>query len=154
MISRGPIDIHHVASLVAMGAVVLIAEHMDLVRSWITTPSEAETGLGPLLVGDLEIDQMARRVSCVGLSLGLTAIEFRLLWNLAQDTTRVWTFVELEERVWQSTFLGDSSHMRSTVTRIRSKLRLSGTRAVIEAIRGVGFRLNPQLDLCNRSEPV
>ena len=91
-----------------------------------------------LAVGALEIDRRSRRVRLDGLELTLTAKEFDVLAYLAADPGAVFTRTEILERVWDVNWYGPTKTVDAHVAALRRKL---GDHRWIEAVRGVGFRL-------------
>jgi DNA-binding response OmpR family regulator len=91
-------------------------------------------------VGPLVIDRRTRRVRLDGTELSLTAKEFDLLAFLADDAGAVRTRTEILESVWDAHWYGPTKTVDAHVAFLRKKL---GDRRWIEAIRGVGFRLEP-----------
>jgi two-component system response regulator RegX3 len=92
----------------------------------------------PVLVGPLELDRRTRRVRMAGVDVALTAKEFDLLALLASDAGRVLTRQEILEAVWDAHWYGPTKTLDVHVASLRRKL---GDPAVIETVRGVGFRL-------------
>jgi two-component system response regulator RegX3 len=91
-----------------------------------------------LVVGALEIDRRSRRVHLDGVELTLTAKEFDVLAYLAADPGAVFTRTEILERVWDVNWYGPTKTVDAHVAALRRKL---GDHRWIEAVRGVGFRL-------------
>jgi DNA-binding response OmpR family regulator len=104
--------------------------------------AEASTILqGP---GGLHLDVERRTVSVGESCLDLTRLEFDLLHLLLANAGRVLTRERLLEQAWGYDFVGDTRAVDSAVKRLRAKLRSGSPRAdAIEAVRGVGYRLNP-----------
>lgn len=97
--------------------------------------------------GRLVIDLNRQRVTWAGTPLPLTRIEREVLAVLATPPPRVWTYRELYERVWNAAYLDDPSAIRSTIKRLRAKLRAAGATVTLESTRGVGFSLaDPECD--------
>ncbi len=92
-----------------------------------------------LTVGMLEIDVPRHAVSVSGETIDLTAIEFRLLLDLAMRRGRVQRRDELLERVWRVEGEYESRTVDTHVKRLRDKLGTAGE--IIETVRGVGYRL-------------
>jgi len=93
--------------------------------------------------GDLQMDVDARTVLVGAITLNLTRLEFDLLYHLLSNVGRVLTREQLLEQVWGYDFVGDTRAVDSAVKRLRAKLRAaSGDADAIEAVRGVGYRLN------------
>lgn len=94
---------------------------------------------GPLRVGDLEVDERARRASLGGHELELTPKEFELLAALARDPGAAVSRQRLLAEVWQTSWYGSSKTIDVHVAALRKKL---GDPGWIETVRSVGFRLN------------
>jgi DNA-binding response OmpR family regulator len=93
----------------------------------------------PIRIGGLEIDVRARRVRLDGGELALTAKEFDVLAALAAEPGAVVTRSQLLERIWQTSWYGQTKTIDVHVGALRRKL---GDPAWIETVRGVGFRLH------------
>lgn len=91
-------------------------------------------------LGGLTLDRRTRRVSVDGRELTLTAKEFDVLAFLATDAGAVRTRTDILENVWDVNWYGPTKTVDAHVAALRKKL---GDRRWIEAIRGVGFRLEP-----------
>jgi two-component system response regulator RegX3 len=95
---------------------------------------------GPQTIGSMELDRRTRRVHIDGSEIALTAKEFDLLAYLANDVGAVHTRTEILEAVWDSHWYGPTKTVDAHVASLRKKL---GDHSWIEAVRGVGFRLEP-----------
>jgi len=95
---------------------------------------------GPLVIGALRIDRRTRRVHVDEREVQLTAKEFDLLAFLATDIGAVHTRTEILENVWDAHWYGPTKTVDAHVASIRKKL---GAHEWIQAVRGVGFRLEP-----------
>jgi DNA-binding response OmpR family regulator len=73
-----------------------------------------------------------------GTEVHLTAKEFDLLAYLALDPGAVRTRTEILEHVWDEHWYGPTKTVDAHVASIRKKL---GAHGWIDAVRGVGFRL-------------
>jgi DNA-binding response OmpR family regulator len=89
-------------------------------------------------IGPLSIDRRTRRVHLDGAEVHLTAKEFDLLAYLALDPGAVRTRTEILEHVWDEHWYGPTKTVDAHVASIRKKL---GAHQWIDAVRGVGFRL-------------
>ena len=85
-------------------------------RQELPTPSE------PFVLGDLVIDYVRRLVTLAGSPVHLTAIEYRLLAELAANAGRVLTYGHLLQRVWGLEPEGDLRPMRTVIASLRRKL--------------------------------
>jgi len=93
---------------------------------------------GALQVGELEVDERARRATLEGRELELTPKEFDLLAALARDPGAAVSRQRLLAEVWQTSWYGSSKTIDVHVAALRRKL---GDPGWIETVRGVGFRL-------------
>lgn len=91
-----------------------------------------------LRVGELEVDERARRATLGGRDLELTPKEFDVLAALARDPGAAVSRRRLLEEVWQTTWYGSAKTIDVHVAALRRKL---GEPGWIETVRGVGFRL-------------
>jgi two-component system response regulator RegX3 len=91
-------------------------------------------------LGAMQIDRRSRRVHMDGSVVELTAKEFDVLAYLAADHGAVHTRTEILENVWESHWYGPTKTVDAHVASLRKKL---GDHRWIEAVRGVGFRLEP-----------
>ncbi len=89
-------------------------------------------------VGALEVDLRARRVLVSGVEVELTRKEFDLLALLVSDPGALRTRQEILETVWDAHWYGPTKTLDVHVAALRKKL---GDPALIETVRGVGFRL-------------
>jgi len=96
-----------------------------------------------LSLGDLEMDLVARKVSCEGRPVALLPLEFKLLEYFMRRPDEVMTREMLLEKVWNSnkTF---TNVVDVQIGRIRKKLDPTGARQFIVNIRGRGFKLNAE----------
>jgi two-component system, OmpR family, phosphate regulon response regulator PhoB len=91
-----------------------------------------------LEVGGLKIDSAAHRVWVGGAEVALTALEFKLLSTLATARGRVKTRDALLSEVWGLHMNVETRTVDTHVKRLREKLGDAG--ALIETVRGVGYR--------------
>ncbi|HSJ91532.1 MAG TPA: response regulator transcription factor [Ilumatobacter sp.] len=95
-----------------------------------------------IVAGPLRIDRRAHRATLGAgtrrVELALTPKEFDLLTYLAEDAGAVRTRTDIIEHVWDSNWFGPTKTVDAHVAGIRRKL---GDSRWIEAVRGVGFRL-------------
>ena len=104
------------------------------------SPSDDRDLGAPQMVGPMELDRRTRRVRIDGEAIALTAKEFDLLAFLANDVGAVHTRTEILETVWDAHWYGPTKTVDAHVASLRKKL---GDHSWIEAVRGVGFRLEP-----------
>ena len=108
-----------------------------------SAPPAERPGTGDrLVVGLLEIDVPEHRVLVHGEEIPLTALEFKLLYDLASRPGRVQTREGLLERVWGYAPGIETRTVDTHVKRLREKL--GAARDQLETIRGVGYRMKTE----------
>jgi len=103
-----------------------------------TIPSAEVDGPQVITLGSLLIDVPAHRVEVLGEEVLLTALEFRLLLDLASRAGRVQSRDALLERVWGYAPNVETRTVDTHVKRLREKLGAGAKQ--IETVRGVGYR--------------
>jgi DNA-binding response OmpR family regulator len=108
-------------------------------------PAGAEAGTGgpepasgEIVCGDVAIDVDRRSVTRRGVPVSLTRKEFDLLALLARRPGVVFRREQIVSEVWQSTWEGCHRTLEVHVAAVRAK---TGSAALIETVRGVGYRL-------------
>ena len=104
-----------------------------------STGSEKPASGEHFRIGTLEIDAPHHRVTVDEQEVPLTALEFKLLYDLVSRPGRVQTRDSLLERVWGYAPGVETRTVDTHVKRLREKLGPAGD--VIETIRGVGYKL-------------
>ena len=94
-----------------------------------------------LSVGDLRIDEAARRAWRATRELDLTKTEFDLLVTLARNAGMVVTHTSIYETVWQYDFGPDSKTLQVYISYLRRKLDGPDEAALLHTVRGVGYSL-------------
>ncbi|XXF80493.1 response regulator transcription factor [Myxococcaceae bacterium GXIMD 01537] len=92
-----------------------------------------------LALGPLRLDVEAHRFYVDGQETTLTALEFRLLEHLMSRLGRVQTREQLLEEVWGMSSSLETRTIDTHVMRLRDKL--GSARALLETVRGVGYRI-------------
>lgn len=96
-----------------------------------------------VLVEDVEIDLVNRRVLKAGLDLRLTPKEYLVLAELAKFPGRVITHDQLLKAVWANEYERHIEYLRVVVRNIRQKIETDLSRpTIIVNELGVGYRLN------------
>lgn len=112
----------------------LIARIRAVTRRATVTSQAAE----PIRVGELLVDERARRAELAGREVHLTPKEFDVLALLAREPGAAISRRRLLEDVWETSWYGSSKTIDVHVASLRRKL---GDPGWIETVRGVGFRL-------------
>ncbi|TVL92677.1 response regulator transcription factor [Streptomyces sp. SAJ15] len=113
-----------------------------------TVPAEAPSaddepaeGTQPALrLGPLSLEVPTRTVVVNGTAVPLTRKEFDLLALLAQRPGVVFRREQIISEVWRTSWEGTGRTLEVHIASLRSKLRMP---ALIETVRGVGYRLVP-----------
>jgi two-component system phosphate regulon response regulator PhoB len=97
-----------------------------------------------LEVAGLRLDPAARRASADGRDLGLWSTEFRILQFLMAHPGRVFARTRLLDEVWGDHVFVEERTVDVHIRRLRQALAPTGHDALIETVRGVGYRLRPE----------
>ncbi len=100
-----------------------------------------ETGDEPIEVGGLRLEPAAHRVSGNGTELKVGPTEFRLLRFLISRPDRVMTRQALLDGVWGDHVFIEERTVDVHVRRLRIALEPTGHDALVETVRGGGYRL-------------
>lgn len=149
-----------VLAVVSEGGLVAVAADWQLTDLLVESagPAEVEARLrlattrtatqpveeaGPILSGELAIDEATYSARLHGELLDLTYKEFELLKFLAGHPGRVFTRAQLLQEVWGYDYFGGTRTVDVHVRRLRAKL---GTEheALIGTVRNVGYRFVPE----------
>ena len=119
----------------------LTQELMARIRSVLRrrAPQQAEDAV---TIGRLQLDGATHRVSFAGEPLKMGPTEFKLLNFLMHHTERVHTRSQLLDKVWGDHVFIEERTVDVHVKRLREALGEAG--AMIETVRGVGYRFNNQ----------
>jgi DNA-binding response OmpR family regulator len=94
-----------------------------------------------LVVGDLEVDTLARRACRAGQPVDLTAREFLLLEYLVRRRGQVVARAEIEEHIYDEQVDPLSNVVDSAVCSLRKKLAAANEAPLIHTRRGLGYVL-------------
>ena len=100
-----------------------------------------ETSEAPIEVAGLRLEPAAHRVSGNGAELKVGPTEFRLLRFLMSRPDRVMTRQALLDGVWGDHVFIEERTVDVHVRRLRIALEPSGHDALVETVRGGGYRL-------------
>ncbi|MBA4013977.1 MAG: DNA-binding response regulator [Phenylobacterium sp.] len=96
-----------------------------------------------LRVGELEMDLIARTVHRQGKEIDLQPREFQLLEFMMRHAGQSVTRTMLLEKVWEYHFDPQTNVIDVHVSRLRSKIDKGFDRAMLQTVRGAGYRLDP-----------
>lgn len=101
-------------------------------------------GSNTVVVGDLSVDLMSRRVERAGQRIDLSAREFALLECLGRSAGHVLSRTMLLERVWDMNHDPMTNVVDVHINRLRRKIEYGFDRPLIHTIRGVGYVLREE----------
>ncbi|MBL8486271.1 MAG: phosphate regulon transcriptional regulator PhoB [Rhodocyclaceae bacterium] len=96
----------------------------------------------PVEVGGLRIDPASHRVSAGGQPVNLGPTEFRLLHFLMTHRERVHSRPQLLDQVWGDHVFVEERTVDVHIRRLRSALEATGHDALIQTVRGSGYRFS------------
>lgn len=114
----------------------LLARVQALLRRSSSTP-ESTT----LRVADLEMDLVTHRVVRAGRRIDLQPLEYQLLEYLMRNKGRVVSKTTIMDRVWDYAFDPRTNVVECRVSRLRTKITVSGEKELIHTLRGFGYVL-------------
>jgi DNA-binding response OmpR family regulator len=96
-----------------------------------------------LVIGDLEIDTAARKVTRAGQPIALQPREYALLEYLARRRGHIVTRAEIEEHIYGGEVDLASNAVDSAICSLRQKLAAANPTPLIHTRRGLGYELAP-----------
>jgi two-component system OmpR family response regulator len=96
-----------------------------------------------LKVGDLEMNLISRTVHRAGTEIDLQPREFQLLEFMMRHAGQSVTRTMLLEKVWEYHFDPQTNVIDVHISRLRSKIDKGFERAMLQTVRGAGYRLDP-----------
>ncbi len=126
----------------------LLARLRAVLRRSIDSAEPGGAGAGSrVVIGELAIDLLDRRVERSGEEVHLTPIEFDILRGLAQHRGRLVTQRQLLSDVWGPEFGEETHYLRVHIAHIRAKLEPDPSRPrYLITEPGVGYRLRDPAD--------
>ncbi|MBU3216988.1 response regulator transcription factor [Clostridium estertheticum] len=95
-----------------------------------------------IIIRGLEIRKDCRQVFVNGIEINLAQKEFDLLLYLAENPNRVFSKVELFEKIWGYDALSDTATVTVHIGRVREKIeKFTSQPQYIETVWGTGYRL-------------
>ncbi len=96
---------------------------------------------GKLTYRDISLDLDERRAYVAGDEIGLSKLEFELLYYFIRNKHLVLNRDQLLEEVWKDEALKQEKTVNVTINRLRKKIDPKQEKGYIEAIRGIGYKL-------------
>jgi two-component system response regulator ResD len=118
----------------------LVARVKAVLRRSSPTAAKAQR----IEAGDLQVDSAKREATKRGEPLKLTVLEFDLLWFLASHPNRVFSRLQLMDRVWGYTSALDTGTVTVHIRRLRAKIEDDPSRPRhLQTVWGAGYRFTP-----------
>ena len=95
-----------------------------------------------LAVGGLEVDGASQRVTVKGEAVHLGPTEYRLLHFFVSHPERVYTREQVLDRVWGRSVYVEERTVDVHIRRLRKALAPFGCDAMIQTVRGTGYRFS------------
>lgn len=92
--------------------------------------------------GGIELSPSAHRVNANGMPVELGPTEFRLLHFFMTHAERVYSRAQLLDQVWGTQVFVEERTVDVHIRRLRAALEPSGTDALIQTVRGSGYRFS------------
>ncbi|MCE2914405.1 MAG: phosphate regulon transcriptional regulator PhoB [Rubrivivax sp.] len=124
------------------------AELLARVRALLRRRSP-QTSDQPVAVGELALDPATMRVTVAGSEVKLGPTEFRLLRFLLAHPERVHSRSHLLDRVWGDHVFIEERTVDVHIKRLREALGAAA--AMVETVRGAGYRLTQSVSATNRA---
>lgn len=96
----------------------------------------------PIEVGDISVDVAGQRVTIKGEPLQLGPTEYRLLHFFATHPERAYTREQVLDRVWGQNVYVEERTVDVHIRRLRKALAPHGCDALIQTVRGTGYRFS------------
>ncbi|ODM26193.1 DNA-binding response regulator [Clostridium sp. Bc-iso-3] len=93
-------------------------------------------------IGDIVINTDKKQAEFNGRNIGLTGMEFNLLYYLAQNKNKAISRGELLDKVWGFENYVETRATDDMIKRVRKKLADSGSSLKIETVWGFGFKVD------------
>ena len=94
---------------------------------------------GELVLGSIKIETAPKRAYVNDVDMGLMSKEFSLLEQFVQHPEKVMHTDDLYEKIWAQKMHGDDKALRTTISRLRTKLHEMGAGYTIISVRGEGY---------------
>ena len=139
-------DVSDKVSLLMDGAADYITKPFDtkelLARIAVQLRGPAAVSAQTLSFGDLVMDDTARLVTAAGMPVQLTKTEYAILKHLLQNPSQVVPKSRLLDLIGGDTPDCTESSLKVHVGNLRKKLRGANDREYIDAVWGIGYKMN------------
>lgn len=112
---------------------------IEILASRAVTNAPTQTSL---VLGQLELDLINRKVTREGSVIDLQSKEFKLLEYLMHNPGKIVTRTMLLEKVWEYNFDPQTNVIDVHISRLRNKIDKGFQHQMIETIRGAGYMIS------------
>lgn len=131
-----------------------IKELLARIRNALRRRAREQGKPGSLVVGDLEIDLLGRRISCRGQEVRLPVKLYDVLRVLAEGAGKVLTHEDILRAVWGADHVDRLNYVRVAIQKLRHKLEPDPSHPrYILTETGVGYRLRARERAASRKKP-
>jgi DNA-binding response OmpR family regulator len=113
-------------------------------RAELPPPTQA---LPDFQAGDLAIRFHDQQVTLAGEPVNLTAVEYKLLYQLARNAGHLLSHQALLDHVWGVSYNASPEYLKVFISRLRAKLRRPEGPEYIQTDRGRGYRFLRPIDI-------
>lgn len=93
----------------------------------------------------MQIDLLSHRVKMQDTEVILTNLEFKLLFYLASQPERAFTYHQIYEAVWEEPYAYEKNNIMTHISHLRAKIEPDPAHPrYIENVRGVGYRFKKE----------
>lgn len=97
---------------------------------------------GVIVVRDLVIDTLSKKVTVRGEEVKVTATEYKILYLLATNLGRIFSIKEIYEKVWEEPFYKSENTVTVHIRRIREKIEINTKEPeYIKVVWGIGYKI-------------
>nr|WP_274607525.1 response regulator transcription factor [Bifidobacterium miconis] len=114
----------------------------------------AEPASPAIVAGRWTLNPAARVFAIDGEPVSLTNIEFNIVELLMAHPNTVFTKQQVYELCWNEPYMVDDNTVTAHVSKIRAKLKPSGTDAYIRTVWGLGFKLDVSVCEAGGASPI
>lgn len=106
-------------------------------------PLSIENAQDTIVIKDLVIDNINKKVVLRGNEVKLTATEYKILLLLASHPGRIFSIKEIYEKVWEEAFYKSENTVTVHIRRMREKIEInSKDPEYIKVVWGIGYKVD------------
>ncbi|MDO4534664.1 MAG: response regulator transcription factor [Clostridium perfringens] len=106
-------------------------------------PLSIENAQDTIIIKDLVIDNINKKVVLRGNEVKLTATEYKILLLLASHPGRIFSIKEIYEKVWEEAFYKSENTVTVHIRRMREKIEInSKDPEYIKVVWGIGYKVD------------